>query len=41
MNVDLPAPFGPGEAVAAAGGERGGDVVEEHLRAEPHGHAVD
>ena len=25
-----------GQAVAPAGGERGGDVLEEHLRAEPH-----
>ena len=30
-----------GQAVAPAGAERGGDVLEEHLRAEPHGHAAD
>ena len=31
----------PGEAVAAARGEGGGHVLEEHLRAVPHGDAVD
>ena len=41
MNVDLPAPFGPGQAVAPAGRERRRDVLEEDLRPVPHGHTVD
>ncbi len=41
MKVDLPAPFGPGQAVAAAGGKGHRDVFEEQLRAVAHGHIGD
>ena len=37
----LTRPVGPREPVTPARGERRGHVLEEHLRAEPHGHAAD
>jgi hypothetical protein len=33
--------IGPGEPVAPPRGKRRGHVLEEHLRAEPHGHTAD
>ena len=40
MKVDLPAPFGPGDRVPAAGKERGGHVFEQNARAVAHGNVV-
>ena len=36
MNVDLPAPFGSGQAIAPARREGGRHIVEEDLRPVPH-----
>src|SRR5216684_4689722 len=41
MKVDFPGPVRSGQTVAAAVRERGRDLLEEHLRAVPHGYRMD